>query len=182
MTIEIAKEEIDKRKERLVAEYGEVPVLNETKSLSGDEFQDHLKEYVENNFFGGAGAWVEKNGDVLLISEDTDHSGWGVPYGGHENAEILEETAVREVREETGIICEIKDLFQLWHIIWVSEGDHEERIHHMGAFFDAEYSHGKITTEEDQSEEVEAAKWFSEPPKTVHHAIERRTEEWRSTV
>ena len=44
---------------------------------------------------------------TILISQHSGHKGWGFPKGHIEQGERAEETAVREVKEETGIDGEI---------------------------------------------------------------------------
>lgn len=51
---------------------------------------------------GAAVIAVDPNGDVLLLQR-ADTGGWGLPGGFMEPGETLEETARREVKEETGL-------------------------------------------------------------------------------
>lgn len=51
---------------------------------------------------GAAVIVVDVNGGVLLV-ERADTGGWGLPGGFMDPGESLEETARREVREETGL-------------------------------------------------------------------------------
>lgn len=52
------------------------------------------------------GAIVIKEGKVLLIQQTQGH--WGFPKGHVENNETEEETAIREVKEETNVDIEIE--------------------------------------------------------------------------
>ena len=53
----------------------------------------------------GATVLVIKDGKILLnLRSDTET--WGIPGGGLELGECLEETAFRELKEETGLIAE----------------------------------------------------------------------------
>jgi len=53
----------------------------------------------------GAGAFiVDEDGKVLLVKHTYGHLNWELPGGGAENDESPVETALREVREETGLI------------------------------------------------------------------------------
>src|SRR5699024_1021862 len=45
-------------------------------------------------------------GNILLIRKADNHL-WALPGGGHDIGESITETAVREVREETGVTAEI---------------------------------------------------------------------------
>lgn len=63
-----------------------------------------------------AGALVVRNGKVLLVRRRVDpfRGYWDIPGGFCEVEEHPAETAVREVREETGLEIELTSLFGLW--------------------------------------------------------------------
>ncbi len=42
-----------------------------------------------------------------VVVQHAAHSGWGFPKGKCEEGELVEETAIREVAEETGYLCTI---------------------------------------------------------------------------
>ena len=91
--------------------------------------------------------------------------------GSREGGETYEETAVREVHEETGIDCEVTDCFLLRRVKTDSAGDHDERLHTLYVFFDAAYVDGHV---EVQPGELNGAAWFAEPPARLHPANELR--------
>jgi 8-oxo-dGTP pyrophosphatase MutT (NUDIX family) len=54
-----------------------------------------------------AGAIVLKGNEILIVR---DKHGWGLPKGAVEDGESTSEAAVREVREETGILIDINQV------------------------------------------------------------------------
>jgi ADP-ribose pyrophosphatase YjhB (NUDIX family) len=52
-------------------------------------------------------------GEVLLIRR-SDNDNWAVPGGAIDLGESLVQTAVRETREETGIVCEVTGLVGIY--------------------------------------------------------------------
>jgi ADP-ribose pyrophosphatase YjhB (NUDIX family) len=66
-------------------------------------------------------------GDLLLIRR-TDNDNWALPGGAMELGESLPQAAVREVQEESGVVCEITGLVGIYtdprHVIyWTSNGE-----------------------------------------------------------
>ncbi|MFX1483229.1 MAG: NUDIX domain-containing protein [Promethearchaeota archaeon] len=60
----------------------------------------------------GVGAIVVSSQGVLLVRRDKapGEGLWSIPGGGIELGETQEEAAIREVSEETGVLCEILEL------------------------------------------------------------------------
>jgi 8-oxo-dGTP pyrophosphatase MutT (NUDIX family) len=52
---------------------------------------------------------VNDDGAILLIRR-TDNDNWSLPGGAIDIGESIADAAVREVREETGIVCEVTGL------------------------------------------------------------------------
>ncbi len=73
-----------------------------------------LKEKIPVQKAGG-GLVFNANGEVLFIKRNGK---WDLPKGGTEKNETMEETAVREVKEETGIgkLSIVKKLPKTYHI------------------------------------------------------------------
>lgn len=70
---------------------------------------------------------VTDEGEILMIRR-TDNGNWAVPGGGMDTGESITDTAVRETREETGIVCEITGLVGIYtsprHVIlYTSDGE-----------------------------------------------------------
>src|SRR4051794_39032168 len=64
---------------------------------------------------------TNEDGDILLIRR-SDNDNWAIPGGAMDVGETIAECAVREVKEETGIDCEITGLVGVYtdprHIIY----------------------------------------------------------------
>lgn len=64
----------------------------------------NLRKYFNDTLIGiGATALVFNKDNELLLNLRTDTNSWGIPGGSMELYETIEETAVRELKEETGI-------------------------------------------------------------------------------
>lgn len=65
-------------------------------------------------------------GNILLIRK-ADNDLWALPGGGHDIGESITETAVREVREETGVTAEILRLVGTYtnpnHVMKYDDGE-----------------------------------------------------------
>ena len=68
----------------------------------------NLRKYVGHEPLIGLGATtlVFNDNNELLLNLRTDTNTWGIPGGSMELFETIEETAIRELKEETGINAE----------------------------------------------------------------------------
>lgn len=75
----------------------------------------------------GAAALVTDDAGRILLQRRRDSGRWSLPGGVMEVGERLNETAVREVREETGLDVEITGLLGIYtdpgHVIAYSDGE-----------------------------------------------------------
>lgn len=71
-----------------------------------------LRKYIGHEPLIGVGATtlVFNDKNELLLNLRTDTNTWGIPGGAMELYETIEETAVRELKEETGICAEELEL------------------------------------------------------------------------
>lgn len=169
--------EVRRRLNRLEDRYGTFEV-HEVTVENDPDFFEHGKEMAKEGWIGDAGAWVtDGEGQVLMIRHEGEADEWGIPGGGHEPGETMEETARREVREETGVECAISDVNFARRKTIVLESNPEERYYMLTVVFDARYKGGTIAIGD---EEILEAKWFSEPPENVLDFVREEVAEWES--
>ena len=114
-----------------------------------------LRKHIGHSPLIGVGATtlVFNNKNELLLNLRTDTNTWGIPGGAMELYETIEETAVRELKEETGI--KEADLRQL-HVF--SEPKRDPRGWIISSSFMALT---EITQSLFSSKDAKQAKWFS---------------------
>jgi 8-oxo-dGTP pyrophosphatase MutT (NUDIX family) len=68
----------------------------------------------------------DDQGRILLIHK-VDNNRWALPGGGHDAGEYIADTAVREVREETGVEVEVVKLVGIYtdprHVMAYDDGE-----------------------------------------------------------
>jgi len=69
---------------------------------------------------------TDEHGRILLVKR-RDNTLWALPGGGHDIGESIEQTAVREVKEETGLDVEVTRLVGIYtnpaHIVAFTDGE-----------------------------------------------------------
>src|SRR3954453_2312125 len=63
---------------------------------------------------------IDDQGRILLVHEDYGKRRWGLPGGRHEPGESIEETAIREAKEETNLDVELGELIGEYMIVSAS--------------------------------------------------------------
>lgn len=115
-----------------------------------------------------AGGVVVREGgglEVCLI-RPTGRSVWGLPKGGVEPGEDLEQTAVREVAEETGLKAVVEQKIGAIDYTFFSR-DRGGRIHKTVHYFLMRFAGGDTA---DHDHEVSEARWLP-----VDEALQRMT-------
>jgi 8-oxo-dGTP pyrophosphatase MutT (NUDIX family) len=104
-------------------------------------------------------------GRVLLtrfVSPDNPDNGkWTMPGGGMETGESPEQTAHRELAEETGLTATlgpVLGVFSRWYT--AQESARGEAGHVVGIVYDATDLHGRLRTEFDAGS-TDDARWFA---------------------
>ena len=105
------------------------------------------------------GVVYQRNGDeieVVLASRRTRRGqlAWGLAKGGIEDDETMEEAAIREVREETGLLAEIEESLGETRYFYVWEN---VRIRKTVHFFLMRHTGGDVDDRDDEMEEI---RWF----------------------
>jgi 8-oxo-dGTP pyrophosphatase MutT (NUDIX family) len=87
---------------------------------------------VANSVVPSVVAAVRDEQGHLLMIHRTDNNLWALPGGGHDVGESIADTAVREVREETGIGIEVTGLIGLYtnprHVIAYDDGEARQQF------------------------------------------------------
>ncbi|EMA46178.1 NUDIX hydrolase [Halococcus saccharolyticus] len=139
-------------------------------------FYEHGLDLVhETGMLADAGALVRDSRDrVLLVRHPDAPELWGTPGGGYEAADdSLAATAVREVREETGVRCALTDVLAV-RIKTIEHSEEPRSYPMLTAEFAAHSSDEDSGARSEQpasatdDEEILEAQWFAEPPAALH--------------
>jgi len=110
---------------------------------------------VEAEHHRSAGGLVVRGATILLISTQQGRR-WQLPKGHIEDGETSEQTAVREVREETGVTGRVVAALPEIEYWYVEKGN--LRIHKRVDYFLLEYESGDAA--DFDAREVSGAGWF----------------------
>ncbi len=107
---------------------------------------------------GAAAVIFNEKGEVLLVKQSYGHLNWELPGGGAEQDESITQTAIREVREETGLIVTAKRICGIYY-------DADADFHYF--VFECHALNASITFKPD-AEVTECAYW---PPSALPRPI-----------
>jgi ADP-ribose pyrophosphatase YjhB (NUDIX family) len=116
----------------------------------------------------GAGVIVVDQTDRILLVHRSDNGCWGIPGGYMEEGESFEDTARREVFEETGLVVGELKLLCLHsgpHTFYEYPNGHQ--VYLAGAIYTTTEFEGELRADKDESVEV---RWFHphEIPPNIH--------------
>jgi 8-oxo-dGTP pyrophosphatase MutT (NUDIX family) len=98
---------------------------------------------------------VVVRGDEVLVITPTGRTVTGLPKGGMEAGETPEQTAAREVREETGVVAAVREPLGDVRSTYRRGG---RRVRKTVHFFLCDYVEGST---EDHDHEVDEARWIA---------------------
>ncbi len=107
--------------------------------------------------FSAGGIVIKKDNNqyFILVAQHSQHHGWIFPkglIGDHQKGESKEETAIREVEEETGVVAKIIKPFEPVAYWYVFEG---EKVKKTVYYFLMEYISGDTKNHDREMENVE---------------------------
>jgi mutator protein MutT len=110
--------------------------------------------------YSAGGLIFNERDEVAIIARHSrsGHLEWCLPKGHIEKGETPEETAVREVHEETGILGVVTG--SIATIDYWFTGDHN-RVHKLVHHYVLQQTGGDLTVEGDPDHEAEDAAWVS---------------------
>lgn len=104
--------------------------------------------------FSAGGIVFDDNGQVLITKHSQNHH-WSFPKGLIDPGQTAEQAAVREVKEEGGVVAEIIDKVGYSKYVYTFNG---EKIFKLVTYFLMKYISGDP---KDHDFEMEDAGWFS---------------------
>lgn len=120
-----------------------------------------LRKYVGHNpiLTAGVGLFIFNKNKQVLMQLRTDYNQWGFPGGSMELGESFEETAQRELKEETNLdIVESKMIRVLSGKDTYREYPNGDKLYDITAIFVIKKYSGNLEINDDESKKLE---WFS---------------------
>lgn len=129
----------------------------------------------------GAAVLVVDDRGRLLMGFRSDNQSWGIPGGGMEPGEMLEETARREVREETGLSLGQIDLFGVFSgLDFYYVYPNGDQVYNVSIVYLSRDFHGDIN----RNDEHTRFRFFSpdELPKVISPPVRPVLRQWVASI
>ncbi|MEU7135229.1 NUDIX domain-containing protein [Streptomyces sp. NPDC046261] len=150
--------------------------------MARTEFYDDPNAPEPNSMVVAASAVVTDDQGRILLQRRRDNALWALPGGGMEMTDSLPGTAVREVKEETGLDVEITGLVGTYtdprHVIVYSDGEVRRQFN---VCFTARVTGGGIAISDESTElrfvhpdEIAALPMHHTQQLRIRHFLERR--------
>jgi ADP-ribose pyrophosphatase YjhB (NUDIX family) len=117
-----------------------------------------------------AGVVVRRDGELLLICDEEAPDAWTVPGGNLRSNETFEAAARRELREETGLDCDLTGIHSALRGTAVAD-DGGESLTAIAVFFEGEADTIDLSVD---SDEIVAARWWADPPNDLVAGMRER--------
>ena len=125
--------------------------------------------------YSAGGLVFDAHGRVAIIARHSrsGHLEWCLPKGHIEKGETPQQTAVREIHEETGIIGEVVDSIATIDYWFTGTS---QRVHKLVHHFALRQTGGELTVEGDPDHEAEDAIWvdFADLDDVLSYPNERK--------
>lgn len=122
-----------------------------------DSSNDKNIRTLEQVSAGGVVFRINKGTAEIVIVRIVPEMRWQLPKGIIDPGETIEEAALREVREESGIVAELVSPIETIEYWFVADRDGERiKYHKFVHFFLMQYKSGDIA---DHDHEVDEARW-----------------------
>lgn len=147
--------------------YGEFDVDSELRAVSTDEYEQ-VKWFHEQDVMGGARVWVERGDEVLFVRDKQTPDVWTLPGGAIDRNEWADQAGRREVREETGVACDVSSV--LFATRQTTRTESRPDLEGVLVCFAAEYVDGTLTP---QPDEIHECDWRSSVPDATDDVTRR---------
>ena len=100
--------------------------------MTNKDYIRYIREKVGHDliFLNFAGGIIYNEQNDILLQKRGDRNEWGFPGGAMELGESIEETAKREIFEETGLVVKVEHLIGVYskYIVEYPNGDNAQSI------------------------------------------------------
>lgn len=147
---------------------GYVKFIPLVKGLSTSNLVKKIRRSDPEKIMSGSFAYIhDKQGRLLMVANNySEGVKWGLPGGGHTRGESLEQTAIREVEEETGLIVKIDRYIGL-----IERIDKSMNLHLLCHQFAATATSGTLYVRENEEHVIDAKFLTAEDIQTIKEPV-----------